>query len=482
MAEPRYLIVHGHFYQPPRESPWTGLVSPEGGAKPYANWNERILAECYAANCHARVSDGNVVHLHNNYERLDFNFGPTLMSWLERHDQWTYRTIVASDRAGRIGPRGNAIAQSYNHSILPLLTPSERALQIAWGLADFRFRFGREAEAIWIPECAVDDDTLEGIASAGLGFVILGSTQGAFSGDNARGRGAGPFRWRGAKAELAVFRFDRELSRALAHEERPADGKQLASMIIEVMLELAPGEALVLATDGEYFGHHRRSGADEIAAALEIITNREDFSVTNCASYLESHPAAGTFTIPVPSAWSCPHGIERWRSDCTCRFDDRTNQAWRAPLREAMEYVVNHAVLIYERFAPPLIADPWTALRDSIELAINPADSARAEFFARFRVTDEVGQERLARLFEMRRAAGAALTSCAWFFDDFAGPEGRIALRWAARTVELAAEHAPSIESDLLERLRAIKSNRREITDAASLYLSLKAREARGRV
>src|SRR5271170_561536 len=172
MAELRYLIVHGHFYQPPRESPWTGLISPESGAAPFANWNERILAECYAANRRARVSDGNVVHLRNNYESIDFNFGPTLMSWIERHDIWTYRAIIAADATRHIGARGNAIAQSYNHSILPLLTQAERDLQIAWGLADFRVRFGRDADAIWLPECAVDDDTLEAVAAAGLAFVI----------------------------------------------------------------------------------------------------------------------------------------------------------------------------------------------------------------------------------------------------------------------------------------------------------------------
>jgi len=482
MAEPRYLIVHGHFYQPPRESPWTGLVSPESGAAPFANWNERILAECYAVNRRARVSDGNVVHLRNNYESIDFNFGPTLMSWIERHDIWTYRAIIAADAARNIGARGNAIAQSYNHSILPLLTPAERELQIAWGLTDFRVRFGRDADAIWLPECAVDDDTLESIAAAGLAFALLGSDQGRYSGDNAGGRGAGPFLWRGVAGEMAVFRFDRELSHTLSHGERPADGQILASIVIKAMLELAPGEALLLASDGEFFGHHRHTGADELAAALEIVAAHEGLAITNCSSYLAAHHAAGAFTNPAPSAWSCPHGIDRWCLDCGCRLDSRTNQAWRTPLRAAMEFVSNHAWSVYERFASTMLDDPWKALRESIVLALTPSDSVRDEFFARFKVTDEVRQIRLARLFEMQRAAGAALTSCAWFFDDFAGPEGRIALRWAARAVELAAELSPSIESDLLERLRAIHSNRREIADAASLYLSLKTREARGRV
>jgi hypothetical protein len=479
MAEPRYLIIHGHFYQPPRESPWTGIVAPELGAAPYANWNERILAECYAANLHARVNEGNVVHLCNNYESLDYNFGPTLLSWLERHEFTTYRAIIESDRAGK---GGNAIAQAFNHSILPLLPSTERDLQIAWGLSDFRFRFRRDARAIWIPECAVDEETLKSVAATGVDFVILGSDQGRYSGPAAVGRGAGPFRFQRATRELAVFRFDRALSRELANRNRPVDGARLAAMIIEAMLEVEPGEALLLACDGEYFGHHRRGGADEIATALKIIREREGFVLTNCAAYLDSHPAQGSFESFAPSSWSCPHGIERWRSNCGCRYDDQTSQDWRAPLREAMEFVVNHAAAMYDRFAAAIVADPAAALRDSIILAIDRDEGARERLFARLNVTDEVRRDRLARLFEMRRAAGAVMTSCAWFFDDFAGPEGRIALKWAARTVELAAEVAPSIEPELIERLRPIRSNRREIADAASLYLSLKTREARGRV
>ncbi len=484
MSEPRHLIIHGHFYQPPRESPWTGLIAQESGAAPYPNWNERILAECYAANAAAKVEDGKLVRLFNNYERLNFDCGPTLARWLARHGENAYRAMLRGDESscGAHRGHGNAIAQAFNHSILPLLSPRDRELQIAWGLEDFRFRFGRDAEGIWLPECAADEATLESIAAARVKFVILGSDQGRYRGATAADRSAGPFIWRGSSGTVAIFRFDRELSVALLGPSYLADGRRLADAIIKVILELPPGAALMLACDGEYLGHHRRAGADEAARAIDIIAERGDIEVTNCGAYLAGHPAAGEFTINTPSSWSCPHGVERWRADCGCRLNPKLSQEWRAPLRAAMEFVTAHCDAVYERFAAPLLSDPFAALKDSMALALDESAAATERFFARHRVPDSARQERLATLFEMQHAAHTTLTSCAWFFDDFGGPEGRVALRWAARAVELAAIYAPTIEPELLDRLRAIRSHRREVGDAATLYLSLKTRESRGRM
>jgi hypothetical protein len=260
------------------------------------------------------------------------------------------------------------------------------------------------------------------------------------------------------------------------------DGAALARMIAQTALTLSPGAAILAAFDGETFGHHKRNGAAELARAIAALQERDDIVVTNCADYLARYPAAGSFRLDAPSSWSCAHGIERWRSNCGCRMDPHTNQEWRGPLLAAMEFVKNHADGVYERFAQPLIPDPWTALRESARLFADPGLGVQEEFFTRHRAKDESAQEQMLRLFEMQRAAHAALTSCAWFFDDFGGLEGRVALRWAARAVELAAELLPSIESDLLQRLRDVHSNRREIGNAATLYLSLKARETRRRV
>lgn len=485
MSDPRYVIIHGHFYQPPRDSPWTGLISPEPGAAPFANWNERILSECYLANARAHVMEGRVVRIHNNYAALNFDFGPTLASWLERHGAAAYRAIRYGDQLSlqARGGHGNAIAQSYNHSILPLLGPRERALQIAWGIEDFVARFRRRPLGMWLPECAADHDTLCDVAAAGLRFIILAPEQGVFRGKAAAQRGAGPFIWRSGDLSLAVFRFDRGLSHALSFENALDDGASLAESIAAAVGEVEPGGALMIATDGETFGHHKRSGAAELARALETLERRDDMQLTNCAEYLAMRSeGAGTFEISAPGSWSCAHGVERWRANCGCRLDHATSQHWRAPLREAMEFVTNHASAVYDRFAPPLVADPAAALRDSIRLAVDPNPALHEEFFVHHRVSSEPNRQQLMRLFEMERAAQAALTSCAWFFDDFGGPEGRVSLRWAARAVEIAAEFSPSIETELLERLRQIRSNRREIGDAATLYLSLKTREARGRV
>ncbi len=485
MTEPRYVIIHGHFYQPPRESPWTGIIAPEGGAAPFQNWNERILSECYTANAHAHTMEGTVVHVRNNYEALNFDFGPTLAGWLEHHGKPAYRAMRRGDQlsAERHSGRGNAIAQPYSHAIMPMLTPRDRELQIQWGIEDFIYRFGRKPEGIWLPECAADDDTLASVAAAGIKFVILSAEQGRYSGPGADTRQAGPFAWSNSTYSLAVFRFDTNLSSSVSFAEGLADGGRLAEWIVNTALSFEPGEALMLATDGETFGHHKKHGAAELARALILLERRDDVVVTNCADYLATHPPRGSISLPTASSWSCPHGIERWRSDCGCRLDPASSQEWRTPFRGAMEFVKNHVEAVYDRFAAPLLKDRHReALDGAVRLLIDNNTAVHEEFFTRYGVGDEVNRERLLRMFEMVRAGYASLTSCAWFFDDFSGLEGRIALKWAARASELAAELTPSIEVELLDHLREIHSNRRENGDAASLYLSLKTREARGRI
>jgi alpha-amylase/alpha-mannosidase (GH57 family) len=484
MDEPRYIIVHGHFYQPPRESPWTGLIAPEPSAAPFANWNERILSECYNANAHAHIMEGRVVQIMNNYESLNFNFGPTLLRWLELHGRAAYRAIRVGDEssAKRRGGHGNAMAQAYSHSIMPLLSTRDKEIQVSWGIEDFVYRFGRRPEGMWLPECAVDEETLAVLARAGIKYTILAPGQGRFIGDETGSDQAGPFEWRLGDLSIAVFRFERELSGQIAFSDILTDGGRLADGLAQVALAQPPGAAVMIAADGETFGHHKKTGAAELARAFEMLGDRDGLVVTNCAQYLAAHPARGRFEIDGASAWSCAHGVERWRSNCGCRLEGNTSQEWRGPLREAMEFIKNHADEVYDRFARPLVADPAAAVKEAIRLFLDTNPVVEREFFTRHRVADENRREQLHRLLELERAAQATLTSCAWFFDDFGGPEGRIVLRWAARTAELAAEFAPSVEEELLARLRAIHSNRREIGDAATLYLSLKTREARGRV
>jgi hypothetical protein len=447
MDEPRYIIVHGHFYQPPRESPWTGLIAPEPSAAPFANWNERILSECYNANAHAHIMDGRVVRILNNYESLNFNFGPTLLAWLERHGKAAYRAIRLGDEASakNRGGHGNAIAQAYSHSILPLLSTRDKELQINWGIEDFVYRFGRRPEGMWLPECAVDDEALEALARAGIKYTILAPSQGHFLSDDSTSSEAGPFEWRRGDLSLAVFRFERELSTQVSFGDSLADGARMADRLAAAAFALPPGAAVMVATDGETFGHHKKTGAAELARAFAILAENDGLAVTNCAEYLARHPARGRFQIEGASAWSCAHGVDRWRSNCGCRLEGHTNQEWRWPFREAMEFIKNHADAVYDRFATPLVADPIAALMESARLFIGDNPATEEEFFARHKVADENRREQLLRLLEMERAAQATHTSCAWFFDDFGGPEGRIALRWAARTAELAAEFVPDV-------------------------------------
>jgi len=447
---------------------------------PFPNWNERILSECYNANAHAQIMEGTVVYIRNNYEALSFNFGPTLLSWLQNHGKSAYRAIRRADELGRQrrGGDGNAVAQSYSHSILPLLDARGRELQIAWGINDFIARFGRQPGGMWLPECGADSETLAAIARAGIEFVILGGDQGRFS---RPGCDSGPFLWQRDELKLMVLRFDRSISAGIAFTDMLRDGAGLARRLTDGALALDPGQALLVAADGETFGHHKRAGAAELARAIKLLEAQDEVILTNCTGFLATHPPAGIFEIDSPTAWSCAHGVERWRSNCGCRMEPGTGQEWRGPLRSAMDFVRIHCDAIYDRFAPPLVADSWAALKEAALLFVDSSPALQEEFFTRHRAGDEAARQQLLRLFELERAAHAASTSCAWFFDDFAGLEGRVALRWAARATELAAELAPSIEPEVLRQLHEVRSNRHE-GDAASLYLSIKTREARGRV
>jgi len=366
MDQPRYVIIHGHFYQPPRESPWTGLVMPESGAAPFANWNERILSESYIANARAHVTVDRVVHIRNNYESLNFDLGPTLASWLEHHGKLAYRAFQRGDELSveLYDGHGNGIAQTYSHSIMPLLNERDRAVQLEWGIRDFNYRFKRRPEGVWLPECAVDDATLASIAQAGLKFTILAPEQGRFEAPERSLHEAGPFRWRRGDEQVAVFRYNRELSAQVSFGDALNDGLALADKIADYAKDLAPGAVLMIATDGETFGHHKRIGAAELARAIAALQERDGIILTNCAQYLTTHSPTGTFLIDGASSWSCPHGIERWRTDCGCRMEVGTTQAWRQPLREAMEFVKHHAAATYDRFAAAPIEDPSAALME----------------------------------------------------------------------------------------------------------------------
>ena len=448
------LVVHGHFYQPPRENPWTEEVAVEASAAPWSNWNERIVDQSYRANGWARVvdDDGRVVAIVDNYERLSFDAGPTLLSWLERHAPDVYERMRLADRLG-----GGAVAQAYNHIILPLASERDVRTQVRWGLADFRHRFGRPAEGMWLPETAVDDVVLGVLAEEGVRFTILAPHQAARVrplGDDAP--------W----TEVSEGVDSRRTYRWL-HPEDPGRGVDLvfydgsishdvafggaASTLVPRALGAAPEGGLVcVATDGETFGHHQPMAERALAHALPVEAPQAGVAVANAAGYLAAHPPEWQAAVRT-SAWSCAHGVGRWAGDCGCSTGGPpgADQGWRAPLRAALDLVRDAGAEVFERRGAAVLSDPWAARDAYIEVILA---SRSVEAFATAHVTgggaDEGVLVEALTLLEQQRHALLMYTSCGWFFWDIGGLETVQILRYAARSLDLLGElgEAPPLE------------------------------------
>src|SRR5215207_980377 len=490
------LVIHGHFYQPPRENPWTELVEREAGASPFHDWNERIHAECYRPNAFARISDthGRVERVVNNYARLSFNFGPTLLNWLERHQPETSARIIEADHASalRHGGHGNAIAQGYNHSILPLCNERDRRTQIRWGLADFRRRFGREAESLWLPETACDDATLAALIDEGLRYVILSPFQaeavrpvGTDAWQNASdGRIDTTFPYKylhrdGSGRSITVFFYDGQIARGIAFEGLLASSQGL----LGACSRAARGGARIVnvATDGESYGHHFPWGDRCIAYALGVEAARYGLRVTNHGEFLDGHePEHEALVRTGPdgegTAWSCAHGLGRWTRDCGCNASapGGWNQRWRAPLRAAFDLLRDDLAPKFEAACGRLLRDPWAARDEYVEL-LGPGGAARREeFLSRHAARPLTGDEkvRALTLLEAQRASLTMYTSCGWFFNDISGIEAVQTLRYAGRVVETMETLglAPPVEA-FLEILSEAKSNLLDRPTGADIYL-----------
>jgi alpha-amylase/alpha-mannosidase (GH57 family) len=476
---PRYLCIHGHFYQPPRENPWLEEIEPQDGAHPYRDWNERIHAECYAPNAFARILDdrGRIVRITSNYSRISFDFGPTLLAWLERHARDTYGAVLDADRRSRelYGGHGSAIAQAYNHMILPLASKRDRRCQVSWGIRDFEHRFGRRPEGMWLPETAVDVETLEVLADLGIRFTILEPGQGG----RTRARGG---RWRTAGrgqldpttayevrlpsgAAMALFFYDGPVSRAIAFERLLDSGEELARRLLERFDDARRRPQLVhVATDGETYGHHHRFGEMALALALDRIASGSEATLTNYGRFLELHPPAHEVEIRENTSWSCAHGVERWRGDCGCRAGGHPawTQAWRAPLRAALAELRDRLAPIYEKRARELLRDPWSARDDYVSVVLDRTDETKRSFLDRHALGQPSPGERVAiwKLLELERNTMLAYTSCGWFFDELSGIETVQVLRYAARAAGLAREVlGENVEPALVSALERAPSN-----------------------
>ncbi|HVF76218.1 MAG TPA: DUF3536 domain-containing protein [Acidimicrobiales bacterium] len=442
------LVVHGHFYQPPRENPWTEEVAREVSAAPYHDWNARITAECYRPNGVARIVDdaGRVVAIVDNYEHLSFNMGPTLLAWLERHAPDAYARILAAD-----AKTGGAMAQAFGHTILPLSNERDLRTQVRWGLADFEHRFGRRAEGMWLPEAAVNDEVLCVLVEEGVRFTVL-----------APGQAAPAFqpvdtsivhRWAhpGGKGELAIVFYDGDLSHDVAFG--------LSTLAPQAFLDRMGGGLVTVATDGETFGHHHRWGERFLAYALSVEAPRRGVEVQSLVTVVASRPATHDVQV-AESAWSCAHGVGRWRDDCGCSTGGEPgwNQRWRAPLRSALDWLRDEAAAVFERRGGSVLKDPWAARDDYVRVLVGA--ESRNDFAARHVVGDPV---EAFTLLESQRHAMAMYTSCGWFFNDVAGLETVQVLRYAARVVDLLVELGePSPEQAFVDRLAAAESNRLE--------------------
>jgi alpha-amylase/alpha-mannosidase (GH57 family) len=450
------LIIHGHFYQPPRENPWTGEIEPEPSAAPYHDWNERIHDECYAPN---------VI----NYPKISFNFGPTLLSWLASKHPDTYQKILDADN-------GNAIAQAYGHAILPLCNERDRLTQVLWGLADFRFRFGREAESLWLPETAANDQVLALLIEQGMRYVILAPDQAKGTIDTSK-----PYRFShpdGSGRSLAVFFYNGPLARAIAFERALASSRGLVDLFIRAAQD---GDLVNVATDGETYGHHFKFGDLCLAHALEVEAKEAGFWITNYAEYLDRYPPELEVEIDNGpdgdgTSWSCAHGIGRWSRDCGCHTSGEAgwNQKWRQPLREAFNFLRDDAAEKFENVGVELLSDPWAARNQYIDVILDP-EHVRAEFLKRHAVRplNAPEESRVWSLLEMQRSALLMFTSCGWFFSDVAGIETIQVIRYAARVVDLMNQSGlePPLKR-FLEIMSEAKSNRPEKGSAADLFLA----------
>ena len=408
-------VIHGHFYQPPRENPWTGLVDAEPSAAPEHDWNVRITKEAYEP-------------LIPVYPSLSFDFGPTLLDWMERQAPHVYGAVIRSDH-------GNALASPYHHIILPLASRRDKETEVRWGIADFQRRFGRDPAGFWLPETAVDRETLDVLAANGMQFTILAPHQ--VSKPPERGW---PARIElGDGRSIAVFVYDGGLSHDVAFGPLTTDATRWAHA-----LEHTPAGAIAsIAVDGETFGHHHKGGDRALAAVIQRLQRSHKVTLTHFAAALAAHPPQHTVELVERTSWSCVHGIERWRAACGCRIhhDRPSQQDWRAPLRAAIDWLAAEIHTIYEREGRELPGGPWT-FRDAAG-ASSPVN----------------GDEETERLIEMERGVLRAMTSCGWFFDDIAGLEGRQVLRYAAHAIALAGTESARLEAGFIEKLGDAKSN-----------------------
>jgi alpha-amylase/alpha-mannosidase (GH57 family) len=521
--------VHGHFYQPPRENPWLETVEVQDSAAPYHDWNDRITAECYAPNGASRIQNkqNQIVRIVNNYARMSFNFGPTLLSWLAEKAPRTYRMTLDADKASqqRYSGHGSAVAQVYNHIIMPLASRRDAITQIRWGIADFEHRYGRMPEGMWLAETAVNRAVLDLLAIEGIKFTILAPNQCArirrlpsAAATNSEPllpteaveaanvpeqltNGSQPpaIPWTTTTdttvdtthpylvkldegRSIAVFFYNGPASRAIAFEGLLNSGEVFGTRLLEGFRPPSPenpAEAQLshVATDGESYGHHHKHGEMALSYAMHWIEESGRARLTNYGEFLDLFPPQYEAEVAEDTSWSCAHGVERWRSNCGCNGGKAGwNQEWRAPLRQALDFLRDATAPLAEALAEPLLIDLWRARDAYIQIVLDRSSSATEQFFevhARQPLTPD-DRITVLELLELQRHTQLMYTSCGWFFDEISGIETVQIIAYAGRVLQLAAklfgEPGVALEAKFLEILARAKSNVAEVGDGAEVY------------
>jgi alpha-amylase/alpha-mannosidase (GH57 family) len=509
MTEQRYVCIHGHFYQPPRENPWLEAIELQESAAPFHDWNARITAECYSPNSAARIqaSDGHILGIVNNYARISFNFGPTLLSWMEHHSPLTYQAILDADRESieKFGGHGSALAQVYNHMIMPLANQRDQESQILWGLRDFEYRFGRKPEGMWLAEAAVSIETLELLAENGIAFTILAPSQAAAVRPSSR-KSPGTVIEASSNADtsndsnwtdisggridparayrcslpsgksISLFFYDGPISQAVAFEGILNSGEAFAARLLSGLSDDRHYPQLLhIATDGETYGHHHKFGDMALAYALHYIETNNLAQLTNYGQFLELHPPEWEVQIVNNSSWSCAHGISRWADDCGCSsgMHPGWSQQWRKPLRESLDWLRDSVNAAFQAEAPQHFDDLWGARNDYINVILDRTPESIDAFFAAHAnkpLTPQV-TTKILQLMELQRQMMLMYTSCGWFFDEVSGLETVQILQYASRAIQLAeVSLGLNLEDEFIERLRDAKSNIPANRDGATVY------------
>jgi alpha-amylase/alpha-mannosidase (GH57 family) len=491
MSKKRYVCIHGHFYQPPRENAWLEVIELQDSAHPYHDWNERISAECYGPNGASRILDEHKVirTIQNNYAHISFNFGPTLLSWMEVNDPETYQSILDADIESieNFGGHGSAMAQVYNHIIMPLANLRDKETQVIWGIRDFEYRFKRAPKGMWLAETAVDTETLEVLAKYGIEFTVLAPRQAKAV------RKIGEPDWKDVNDQsintkkaytcklpsgksISIFYYDGGTSQGIAFDGLLYDGKNFAERLLSSFDADEEGPQLVhVATDGETYGHHHKRGDMALAYCLDYIRNDERAEVINYAQFLKLFPPTDETQIHENTSWSCYHGVERWRSNCGCHSGGKPewNQAWRKPLRDALDWLRDTLADIYFKEASRFLKDPWAARNDYIKIAVKRREEAVKRFLkehAKFAM-DDVEVNKTLRLLELQRHCMLMYTSCGWFFDEISGIETIQIMQYACRAIQLSRQLTDvDLEVKFLEKLTPALSNVTSMGTAADVY------------